>query len=126
MLSTAPAALCQQPLAARWPSMALLSKHSYVSGCPMLQHSALLAALCLQLQFGGGTCKKETRIHRMARKVLNFMYFGHACGKLTLPTQESIIRCQNMPWNCAQATPIWVHAGSPCFASGTHLFRTAA
>lgn len=48
----------------------------------------------MQMRFDSGACssKKETRIHRTARKVLNFMYFGHASGKLTLPTQESIIR----------------------------------
>ena len=35
----------------------------------------------------------ETRIQRTGRKVLNFMYFCSVAGKLTLPTQESIIRC---------------------------------
>ena len=34
----------------------------------------------------------ETRIERTGRKVLNFMYFCSTAGKLTLPTQESIIR----------------------------------
>ena len=59
-----------------------------------MQHAHLrLAAQMTLAQSTRPGNSTETRIHRTARRVLNFMYFCSAAGKLTLPTQETIIRC---------------------------------
>lgn len=79
---------------------------SHTCACSAQLYLLSPVAAMLQMQLAQGDSKAgtnaETRIHRTARKVLNFMYFASAASKLTLPTQESIIRC-TFPAACRSA-----------------------